>query len=230
MRIFLCFVVYNILLLTLFLYTYFFSSIDIQVRYLKDVSGLNEEEAINLLKDYEITIEYVESDEKRNTVVYTKPYALELVYDKQMITLYVSKGYLTEKYRILENKIYDNEKEYLTKLVNDYKIELVITYVENSMMLDGLIYKQVTPNQFISYNDTLELYVVSNPKIVIIPDFTGWNYIDLLNWKNQNDINMEIIYIHALFPKNHVVSQSVNPGEKVLKDSNPITIYLSKEI
>ena len=108
MRIFLCFVVYNILLLTLFLYTYFFSSSDIQVRYLKDVSGLNEEEAINLLKDYEITIEYVESDKKRKTVVYTKPYALELVYDNQMITLYVSKGFLTEKYRILENKIYDN--------------------------------------------------------------------------------------------------------------------------
>lgn len=230
MRIFLCFLLYNLLLLSLFLYTYFFSSSEIKIQYLKDVSGLNEEEALDVLKDYEITIEYVESKKNKDEVLYTKPYAMEMVYEKQMITLYVSKGYQNEKYQILENKIFKDEKEYLDKLVSEHKIELIVNYVTNTKMLDGLIYKQVTKNQYISEGDTLELYVVSNPKFIILPDFTGWNYIELLRFSYENDINIHIVFLPILYPSNHVISQSVLPGEAMLKNSNPITIYLSKEI
>ena len=88
-------IIYNILAVLLLFYVLFFSSNDIKMQYLKDVSGIMESEAIEILVDYEINIEYVESSKKRQTVLYTKPASNELVYDKQMITLYVSKGFLS---------------------------------------------------------------------------------------------------------------------------------------
>ena len=230
MRKFLFILIYNILLLSLFLYTYFFSSNDIKLYYLKDVSGLNQEEALNVLKDFEITIEYVESDKERDSVLYSNPYANDLVYEKQMITLYVSKGHISEKYENLENKMLKDVTKYLSLLVNEYKIEIEINYVKNADMLDGLIYKQVSESEHISVGDKLQLYVISNPKYIILPDFTGYSYMDLLVYCNLNDIKIHIIYIPIIYPENHVISQSVSPGEAVMKGSNPITIYLSKEI
>ena len=107
MRIFLCFIIYNVLLITLLIYTYLFSSSDVKVHYLKDVTGLKEEQAMDILADYEITVEYVESTKDKETVLYSHPSAGELVYDKQMVTLYVSKGYLRQKYLNIENTLYE---------------------------------------------------------------------------------------------------------------------------
>ena len=230
MRIFIGIILYNILIIFLLIYTFFFSANDVKVQNLKDVSGLALDDALNKLIDYEISIEYVESNKEKETVLYTQPLSNKLVYEKQMITLYVSKGYLKEKYRNLENIMYEDSKEYLNKLVKEYKIELVVTYKNDNMMLDGLIYKQNSETNYIDYNDTLEIVVISNPKTVILPDFTGWNYMELLRYINENDINVILEYVSILHPTNHVVSQSVLPGERVLKNSNPITIYLAKEI
>ena len=230
MRIFIGIILYNILIIFLLIYTFFFSANDVKVQNLKDVSGLALDDALNKLIDYEISIEYVESNKEKETVLYTQPLSNKLVYEKQMITLYVSKGYLKEKYRNLENIMYEDSKEYLNKLVKEYKIELVVTYKNDNMMLDGLIYKQNSETNYIDYNDTLEIVVISNPKTVILPDFTGWNYMELLRYINENDINVILEYVSILYPSNHVVSQSVLPGERVLKNSNPITISLAKEI
>ena len=223
-------IIYNILAVLLLFYVLFFSSNDIKMQYLKDVSGIMESEAIEILVDYEINIEYVESSKKRQTVLYTKPASNELVYDKQMITLYVSKGFLSKKYDVLENQMYDDCKEYLNNLVKDYKIELIISYEESHTMLDGIIYKQITSDDYIDNLDVVELIVISNPKTIVIPDFIGWHYIDVLKYSKENDVNFIFEYIPILYSKNYVVGQSKCKGYEVLKNSNPITIYLAKEI
>ena len=77
--------------------------------------------------------------------------------------------------------------------------------------------------------DVLELVVISNPKTVKIPDFTGWYYKDLIKYSNENNINITFEYVMILYPANYAVGQSVEAGSMVLKNSNPITIYLAKE-
>ena len=230
MRIFFIIIVYNVLLLSFLLYTYFFSSTDVKISYLKDVTGFTEEQALEVLIDYEITLEYVESTKAKETVLYSSPSAGELVYEKQMVTLYVSKGYLRDRYLNIENTLYEENVEYLNELVRDYKIELVITYKKDNLMLDGLIYQQFSDDDFIDIGETVELVVISNPKTIKIPDFIGWSYIELLKYCQQNELNIIIEYIPILYLRNHVVGQSVSAGEEVLKNSNPIVIYLSKEI
>jgi beta-lactam-binding protein with PASTA domain len=199
------------------------------MNYLKDVSGLSEEEGILLLSDYEVAVEYVESDKEKSTILYSKPQPGELVYENQMITLYVSKGYYLDRYMNLENLIYDDMKDYLEELINDYHVEVVITYKKDNHLLDGLIYNQITKDEFIEEKDVLELVVISNPKTVKIPDFTGWHYKDLLKYSKDNNINFTFEYVMILYPANCAVGQSVEAGSMVLKNSNPITIYLAKE-
>ena len=220
---------YHILLIVLVFYTIFFANNDIKMNYLKDVSSKSEDEGILLLSDYQIAIEYVESQMQKDIILYSKPAAGELVYENQMITLYVSKGYMMEKYRNLENMLYDEAIEYLESLIKEYKIEVVITYEKNNKHLDGLIYKQKMIDEYIDMFDTIELVVISNPKSISIKDFTGWHYKDVINYAKENSINVSFEYIPILFPKDYVVGQSVLAGTEVLKNSNPITIYLAKE-
>ena len=128
-----------------------------------------------------------------------------------------------------EIEFYDDCEEYLKSLIEEYKIEVVITYEKNNKHLDGLIYKQKTLDEYIDLFDTIELVVISNPKSIIIADFTGWHYKDVIKYAGENSINIHFEYITILFPKDYVVGQSVLAGTKVLKNSNPITIYLAKE-
>ena len=123
MRIYLGIIIYNVLLTVLVFYTIFFANNDIKMNYLKDVSGKSEEEGIMLLSDYQIALEYVESELDKNVILYSKPDSGELVYENQMITLYISKGYLTEKYRNLENMMYADCNEYLESLIKTFKID-----------------------------------------------------------------------------------------------------------
>ena len=125
--------------------------------------------------------------------------------------------------------LFDDCEEYIELLVKKYKIEVIITYEKNNKHLDGLIYKQITKDQYLDLNDTLELIVISNPKSVNISDFIGWHYKDVLRYALENNINVSFEYIPILFPKDYVVGQSVVAGTKVLKNSNPIIIYLAKE-
>lgn len=229
MRLYLGIIIYNILLVLLLFYVFFFSGNDIKMHYLKDVSGKTEEEGIIELSNYQIAIEYVESDKEKKTILYSKPSQGALVYENQMVTLYVSKGYSTEKYLNLENQIYTDCQKYIDELIKKYKIEVVITYMKDDNHLDGLIYQQIVTDEFIENYDRLELVVVTNPKSVKIPDFIGWHYKDVLKYSKENNINISFEYIPILYPKDLVVGQSVSMGQEVLKNSNPITIYLSKE-
>ena len=144
--------------------------------------------------------------------------------------LYISKGYLREKYQNIENTLYEDNKEYLNNLVKNYKIELTVTYKKDKTMLDGLISNQNTLDRYVDFGEQLEIVVISNPKTVVLPDFIGKNYIEVLKFAQENDLNIIVEFIPILYLNNHVVGQSVLPGEEILKNSNPIIIYLSKEI
>ena len=88
---------FNIILFLVVICIVNFTGNDIKVSYLKDVSGYDLSSALDYLYDYEINVLYVESDEKESVILYTKPKADSLVYENKSITLYVSKGFKSEK-------------------------------------------------------------------------------------------------------------------------------------
>lgn len=229
MRLLISCIIYNLLLVFVLFYVIFFSNNDIKMSHLKDLSGIKEDEGIMMLDNYQIAVEYVQSNLKKQTIIYTIPAAGELVYDNQMITLFISKGYVKEKFKNLENRIYEDSIDYLNYLKKEFKVEIVVTYKNSKTLIDGLIYQQKIVDEFIDPLDRIELTVISNPKTVKIPDFTGWYYKDVIKYAKENEINISFEYISLLYPIDYVVGQSVPHGYEVLKNSNPILIYLSKE-
>ena len=99
MKIYLAIVSFNIVLFVVVICLVNFTGNDIRMSYLKDVSGYDLESGLDYLHEYEINVSYIESREKESTILYTKPKANSLVYEHQSITLYVSSGYESEKYK-----------------------------------------------------------------------------------------------------------------------------------
>ena len=227
MRKYLILLVYNLCLILLLFYTFFLSGKEIRMQYLADVKGKSVEEGISLLKNYEIAIDYVESDTKKDKILYTSPRANELVYDNQLVTIYVAKESKI-RFKNLEKQFISDCKNYLDEIKKNYNLIVSITYLENNDFPDGLIYKQKTIDEIIDQNDVLELVVISNKKTVKVPDFIGWHSKDVLKFLNDNKLNGEFIYIEILFPNDCVVGQSVMSGVEIYKNST-IVIYLAKE-
>ena len=196
---------------------------------LKDVSGYYYEDGLTILSDFEITIEYTESEIEKDTILYTLPNAGEIVYIGQMVKIYVSRGYRSLTYENLLNELYSNKKDYLLDLVDKYEIKLEVNYKDDNILVDGLIYNVEMKDFYVDKYDSIVLTVINNPKTVILPDFMGWYYVDVLNYAIKNQIKVEFIYIPIMYITDFVVGQSVKPNTTVLKNNGSIIVYLAKE-
>ena len=83
-------------------------------------------------------------------------------------------------------------------------------------------------NQYLKNLNKIEFVVISNKKTVALPNFIGWHYQEVINYANENDIRVEFEYVLFYYQNDYVIGQSVSSGTMVLKNSNPIIIYLAK--
>lgn len=221
---------FNVILVFCVFYIINISGTNIQMEYLPNIYNLKLDEGFLRLEDYEISVSYIDSNLEKDTIVYTFPKANSIVYEKQIITLYVSKGDSNIRYRNLENQMYEDCKEYINEIKLSYNLNIVLTYKEDKSLLDGLIYEQITDDVYIDTGETVEFVVGKNIRTIILPSFVGWHYKDVINYANLNDLRIEIEYIEFFYQEDYVVGQSVSDGTEVLKNGNPIIIYLAKKI
>ena len=57
----------------------------------------------------------------------------------------------------------------------------------------------------------------------------GWHYSEVVKYCSENQISLEFLYVEIPYPVDFVVGQSIKPHTEVLKNSNPIIVYLAKE-
>ena len=194
---------------------------------LDDVSGMHIQEACDKLKDYDLQYNYIESDIAKDYIISSVPKANSLVQLGQTITLSISLGYICEKYRDLEGTLYQDNVDYLDYLKENYQIKVIIKYEKSDYLLDGLV-KQMSLKNSINKNDELVLTIVSNPKTIIIPDFVGRHYQDVLAFADKNGILVKFYFIECYLTAGYVVSQSIKPGASVLKNGCYLEIYLQE--
>ena len=53
----------------------------------------------------------------------------------------------------------------------------------------------VFPDDVINYEDEISLIIVRNLKYVILPDFYGWYYKEVLSFFQKNEVNVEDLFI-----------------------------------
>jgi len=224
--IFLIFV--NIVLMLFVFYTVNIGKKDVQMEYLPNVLNLNIDEGLELLDDFEVNVLYIESKKDKDFIVSSDPKPNSLVYENQVITLYISAGNNIKRYDNLENQMYEDSLDYINFLIKKHEINVIISYINDLYMVDGLIYRQISEDEFIDRHDKLELVVVKNERKIVLPSFIGWYYKDVIKYANKNSLIILFEYIDFLYQEDYVVGQSIDSGTEVLKNSSPIIIYLAK--
>lgn len=220
----------NVLLILYVFYVVNISRTNVVMGYLPNVYNHKLEDGLLKLDKYEVSVSFVDSYLEKDTIIYTEPKANAIVYDKQVITLFVSKGENNIKYLNLENEMYEEHIEYINNLKNSYNIDVIITYIEDSNLLDGLIYEQKTDDVYIDRGERIEFIVGKNKETIVLPSFVGWHYQDVILYANSNNIRIEIEYVEFFYQEDYVIGQSVSGGTLVMKNSNPIIIYLAKKL
>ena len=224
------FIVVDIFLLFYVFYVINFSNNDIKMGYLPDVYEYFLSDGIEKLRKYEVAISYIDGNYERDKIIYTYPKANSIVYDNQIITLYVSKGNADMIYRNLENQMYEEVKDYINEIKETYNLNVIISYKEDKNLLDGLIYEQIIDNMYIDYGETVEYVIGKNIRIVKLPNFIGWHFESVIKFANENGLRIEFEYVPILYQEDFVIGQSIQEGTSVLKNNNnPIVLYLAKD-
>ena len=168
MKIFIGVICYNVILLLFVFFTLSSSNDQIKMSNLKDLSGYSLNDGLDHLANFNVDIMYVESNEEEHIILYSSPQANSLVYDNQLIVLYVSSGSVNVEYKPIKNRMYKEYISYIDMLRNEYNIEVVIDYINSKYLPDGLIYEFKTLDEKINYNDTVYITIVKNEKYVLI--------------------------------------------------------------
>lgn len=200
---------------------------DPEVTFLPEVEGLSLTDALEKLSDFETRINYLESETEKDVLLNTSPKGNSLVYYGQTIILNVSLGYESEKYRDLTNTLYNDNLEYIDYLKNEYQVRIVINYINTDQYLDGLIIKMNLTGE-IKQNDELIIEVANNPKTIIMPDFIGCYYQEVLAFAQKHEIEVRFYFIEGFIESGFVLNQSIKQGTPILKKGCYLEIFLQE--
>lgn len=196
--------------------------------YLPKLIGLNKTEAIEIINSNDLKYEliYVESIEDENIIVDIYPNK-DYIKKNTLVTLKISK----EKDKLVMPNYLN---KYLDEInIDDLNIKYNIIYQDTNNYLDNQIIDQYPKeNKTITNNDEILLVVAKNNNYVNIPNMVGWNIDKVTKFETNNNLYFEYEYIYSSFvDKDIVISQSVEPNKKWMKNSNSyIKITVSKGI
>lgn len=196
---------------------------DNEVKRMIDVTNLTKEKSEYLLNEYELEFIEINSENEKNTVVYTIPKVNELTQKNQLIKIYISSGSVDEYYENLVNQYYEEKLDYIEYLENK-KINVIIEKQISDNYPDGLIISQST-NGILKQNDTIILVVNYCEPLYSIPNFIGKTEDEVLEYLSNNDFNIVIIY-EEFNTDNKVFKQSIEPNSLVLKGTM-VYVYIS---
>ncbi len=192
-----------------------------------NVCGMSLNSAREKLSDFIIQVNYVEDNTKIDTVISSSPRENSLVHYGQVVVLNVSKGYVKEKYQNLVGTLYQDNINYLNELQKAYQLKVIINYQDGYNYVDGLIINMNLKGE-IKTDDVLELVIARNPKTIMMPDFTGRYYQEVLAFGKKYGIEIKFFYVEGFLASDLVISQSIKPNTPVLKNGCYLEIYLQE--
>ncbi len=214
----------NIILYSTILYFVFIKNTNEEIVYMQNLVNETKEDAISKLKDFEVEVIESNSDRDKGTVLYTEPRENELVYKGQHIKLFISNGYHSESYRILINKHYEDNIDYLNNISEKYNINVIVENQISDNYPDGVIIYQST-NGNIRNNEEFKIIVNYNKPLILIPNLIGKSELDVLEYFKNYDIIICFIY-EKKNGTNLVFNQSINEGSLVFNKSF-LYVYIS---
>lgn len=216
-------VLINVAILSVFSYFIFIEKNDNDVVKMIDLEGRNKNDIADMLDCYEVEYIYFDSNESKDTIVYTEPSKNELTQIGQKIKIYISSGTVKEYYLNMINTYYEENIDYLNEL--ETKIEnLVIENQISDEYPDGVIIHQ-SLDGVIDGNDTLIIKVNYNKPLINIPDLIGKSELEIIYILKDYDLKYKIIYT-KMDGSNKVYEQSISPNTLVISNTY-LYIYIA---
>ena len=80
----------------------------------------------------------------------------------------------------------------------------------------------------IKQNDELIIEVANNPKTIIMPDFIGCYYQEVLAFAQKHEIEVRFYFIEGFIESGFVLNQSIKQGTPILKKGCYLEIFLQE--
>lgn len=203
----------------------FFNNKTNKADYLVDITNYNMNDIKDILKDYKISIIYIDSTEQHDTVLYTAPSANKLVYIGQEIQVYVSNGNETITYKNLINKYYEDNQEYFTYL-EKLGVNIIIENQISNEYPDGLIINQSSLGVVKSTDDFI-IKVNYNEPLIEIPDLINKTESYVRDYFKDTKIEVIFIYNNVNKEEDLVYYQSINANSLVINTNTKLYVYIS---
>ncbi len=183
--------------------------------------GLKNIEALGLNHE----IEYVNSNDKVDTILDIYPKVSSVVKKGSTVVIYVSQNcyYMPN---LIGRYVSDAKDELI-----DYDI-VFIDVVDNELPIGYISDQKPMAGSLINYDSSIILFSVIHDDDVILPNMVGWSLEKVKKFENENQLYFEYQYDFSyIFDLNTVVSQSCNPGTKIKRNNrNYITITISRGV
>ncbi len=231
LSIFITLVIFSIIAIV-FLTPSVFSEDDTNV---PNVLGATTNEAIEDMQESNLNVEIIEiaSYEERGEVIRTEPAIGRKVKENSTVKIYVSNGNLTVDVIDFTGSYYSQKKSELEAYAELNDLKIVTEEVINNDVPEGVIFEQYpTVGSKISKNDVIIIYISKNDTDIMLADMTNWTSSDVYLYSKENDLNIVFNYEYSSYVNgDHVITQSVNQGERIRKGSDTeIIVTISKGI
>lgn len=213
----------NVMIFGVFSYFIFIKSNDNDVTKMIDLVGYNKNDVEELIDYYEVEYIYFDSNEKKDTIIYTEPSKNELTQIGQKVKVYISSGTIKEYYLNLINTYYEDNIDYINEL--EIKIDnLIIESQISDDYPDGIIIYQ-SLDGIINEDDTLIIKVNYNKPLINVPNLIGKSELEVIYFLKDYDLKYKIIYT-KMDGTNKVYNQSISPNTLVISDTY-LYIYIA---
>ena len=222
-----------LLLMVTFLFTLFvFSPVFYQrdVIVVPDVINHDIDYAIEEIKSNKLVVEitYLDSNEKKNSVIETIPTMGNLVKEGSVVKVNVSNGMLEQRMINVMNQYYSD----VIEKIKNFGLQSKVTIVEiDDETLPNQYVKRQYPkeNEIIKPGDEIILFVTKAVKYQVIPSMTYWSKIDVEEHLKNMKLNIVFAYeYNSRIAEGKVIRQSI-PGntEILLNKQNSIIVTIS---
>lgn len=196
-----------------------------------DVVGLSEKDGIKKLDDNNIKYKIIYIQDSQEFVLKTIPYAGVNIKNNCVIDVYIGHVF-PRSYKSYLGLVYDDVRNEIELLCNDYGLELIIEYKEDDSLVSGVIIDEsIKDGSIIESGDTLVLTISKSNSFFVMPNLVGLDIYDALKILEEYKIKAIVNYYVSPIGYDIVIFQSISK-DSIIKKGNQyeVTLYVSKGI
>lgn len=191
----------------------------------------SEAEAINSLKENNLSYLITYVDGKDDKVINTKPKAGIRVYEGCQIELIIEK-HINPNYPSFMGLLFDSNKSLIENFCNENGITYSIEYVDSDEYPNNtIIWQSKNNDEMVTLGDELILRVCRDSSYFKMPNLVGLDIDSAVKELNKYNFNITIIYYETPMLDNMVIAQEIDANYLLKKNlRHNLRLYVSRNI